>query len=148
MSRIAEVVVLAADAHEVMAPLTQDNDGTRPWHNIFVPIESQWAGTFGRGWAAEFTHRRHWAKLLEYLEAVPWPRPETVQVLIHDEEDDCFGLWMLYDGKLLEVPLPCTERYIEPSSGTEDDSTGISYLLRTDSGLTMLELPTVNRPTP
>ncbi|MEU7776087.1 hypothetical protein AB0C44_32630 [Micromonospora taraxaci] len=88
MSRIAEVVVLAADAHEVMAPLTQDNDGTRPWHNIFVPIESQWAGTFGRGWAAEFTHRRHWAKLLEYLEAVPWPRPETVQVLIHDEEDD------------------------------------------------------------
>ncbi|MEU0546226.1 hypothetical protein [Micromonospora sp. NPDC005979] len=110
--------------------------------------ESQWAGTFGRGWAAEFTHRRHWAKLLEYLEGVPWPRPETVQVLIHDEEDDCFGLWMLYDGKLLEVPLPRTERYIEPSSGTGDASTDNSYLLRTDSGLTMLKLPTVNRPTP
>ncbi|MFJ8580919.1 hypothetical protein [Micromonospora sp. NPDC093277] len=34
-------------------------------------------------------------------------------MLIHDEEeDDCFGLWMLYDGRFVEVPLPRTERYI------------------------------------
>ncbi|MFJ4654793.1 hypothetical protein ACIP5Y_26265 [Nocardia sp. NPDC088792] len=26
---------------------------------------------------------------------------------IHDEEDSCFGLWMTYDGKLTEVPMPC-----------------------------------------
>ncbi|CCH20435.1 hypothetical protein MILUP08_45317 [Micromonospora lupini str. Lupac 08] len=85
------MVVLAADAHEVMAQLTRENDGTRPWSGVFVPIESQWPGTFGRGWAAEFTHRRHWTHLLDYLQSLPWPRPETVQVLIHDEEDDCFG---------------------------------------------------------
>ncbi|WP_211364345.1 hypothetical protein [Micromonospora palomenae] len=148
MSRFAEVVVLAADAHEVMAPLTHDNDGTRPWNNTFVPIESQWPGTFGRGWAAEFTHRHHWAELLEYLQALPWPRPETVQVLIHDEEDDCFGLWMLYDGKLIEVPLPRTERYIEQSPPSGSCSSDISYLHRTDSALPTPNMPTVHRPTP
>ncbi|MEU8405837.1 hypothetical protein AB0C19_06500 [Micromonospora sp. NPDC048842] len=146
MSRFAEVVVLAADAHEVMAPLTRENDGTRPWNNIFVPIEGQWPGTFGRGWAAEFIQRHHWAELLEHLQALPWPRPESLQVLIHDEEDDCFGLWMLYDGKLVEVPLPRTERYIEPSSTIGIPANG--YLHRTDSGLRMPELPTVNRPAP
>lgn len=93
-----------------MAPLTRENDGSRPWENLFVPIESQWPGTFGRGWAAEFTHQRHWVHLLEHLESLAWPRPESLQVLIHDEEDDCFGLWMMYDGKLVEVSLPRTER--------------------------------------
>ncbi|MFI7606016.1 hypothetical protein ACIBTV_12910 [Micromonospora sp. NPDC049366] len=127
MSRFAEVVVLAADAHEVMAPLTRDNDGTRPWHNVFVPIESQWPGSFGRGWAAEFTHRRHWTGLLDHLETLPWPRPESVQVLIHDEEDDCFGLWMMYDGKLVEVPLPRTERHGQGTTASCD-----SVLYRTD----------------
>ncbi len=62
------------------------------------------------GWAAEFNQRRYWAELLTYLAAQPWPRPETVQVLIHDEEDDCFGLWMLRHGTFAEVPLPDTRR--------------------------------------
>ncbi|MGW4498136.1 hypothetical protein ACWENR_05885 [Micromonospora sp. NPDC004336] len=148
MSRFAEVVVLAADAHDVMAPLTRDNDGTRPWNNIFVPIESQWPGSFGGGWAAEFTHRRHWAHLLEYLQLLPWPRPETVQVLIHDEEDDCFGLWMMYDGKLVEVALPRTERYVAQDPWTGEDSTEISYLHRTDFGRSVTERPTVDRLSP
>jgi hypothetical protein len=148
VSRIAEVVVLAADAHEVMAPLTKDNDGTRPWNNIFVPIESQWPGTFGRGWAAEFTRRHHWAELLEYLQALPWPRPESLQVLIHDEEDDCFGLWMLYGGRLVEVPLPRTERYVAHDPWTGESSTEISYLYRTDGSAGVPEGPTVARPMP
>lgn len=110
MSRIAEVIVLADEGHAVMEPLTRENDGSRPWNNLFVPIESQWPGTFGRGWAAEFTHRHHWAQLLDHLQSAPWPRPETVQVLIHDEEDDCFGLWMLHDGAFVEITLPRTRR--------------------------------------
>lgn len=131
MSRIAEVVVLAQDAHEVMGPLTQENDGTRPWNNIFVPIESQWPGSFGLGWAAEFTHRHHWAELLAFLQSMSWPRPETVQVLIHDEEDDCFGLWMFTDGRLSEVPLPRTERTAYNTPLTGRDSTEVSILSRT-----------------
>ncbi|MGW4152642.1 hypothetical protein ACWEDF_05755 [Micromonospora chersina] len=148
MSRNAEVVVFAADAHEVMAPLKRDNDGTRPWNNLFVPIESQWPGTFGRGWAAEFTRRHHWAGLLEHLQALPWPRPESVQVMIHDEEDDCFGLWMLYDGRLAEVPLPRTERYVAHDPRTGKSSTEISYLWRTDGNAGVPEGPTVARPMP
>jgi len=132
MSRIAELVLLADEADDVMAPLTRENDGTRPWNNVFVPIESQWPGSFGRGWAAEFTQRHHWAHLLEYLQSLAWPRPETVQVLIHDEGDDCFGLWMMYDGELVEVPLPRTKREIEPNSLTGRESTEISNLYRTD----------------
>ncbi|MCO8275983.1 hypothetical protein M1L60_35935 [Actinoplanes sp. TRM 88003] len=128
MSRFAEVVLLAAEANTVMSPLTQENDGTRPWNNIFVPIESQWPGSFGLGWAAEFTHRRHWDGLLEYLESMAWPRPETVQVLIHDEGDDCFGLWMMFDGKLVEVSLPRTER----ESYSSSTSSEVSNLYRTD----------------
>jgi hypothetical protein len=104
-----------------------------------VPIESEWPGSFGRGWAAEFTHRRHWTHLLEYLQSLPWPRPETVQVLIHDEEDDCFGLWMMYDGKLVEVALPRTERYVAQDPWTGEDSTEISYLHRTDLDRSLTE---------
>lgn len=148
MGRFAEVVVLAAEAHEVMAPLTRDNDGTRPWNNIFVPIESQWPGTFGRGWAAEFTHRHHWAELLEYLQALPWPRPESLQVLIHDEEDDCFGLWMLYDGRLVEVPFPRTERYVGDDPWRRERSMEITYLRRTDSPHVPEGLTVVPRPLP
>ncbi|MGW2680374.1 hypothetical protein [Streptomyces sp. NPDC001436] len=29
----------------------------------------------------------------------------AVQVLIHDEEDDCYGLWMIHGGRLREVPF-------------------------------------------
>ena len=125
MSRFAEIVVLADSAVGVMEPLTKENDGTRPWNNVFVPIESQWPGSFGLGWAIEFTHRHHWTDLLAYLQALPWPRPESVQVLIHDEEDDCFGLWMLIDGEFTEVSLPRTKREVYGDPPT-------SYLYRTD----------------
>jgi hypothetical protein len=43
MSRNAEVIVLAPDAHEVMEPLTRD-DAARSWCGRFVPIHSQWVG--------------------------------------------------------------------------------------------------------
>lgn len=92
MSRFAEVVVLARDAEDVMKPLTE-RDERRPWTGVFVDIGH---GMFG-GWAIEFVRRSRWAGLLGHLESLPWPSPHTVQVLIHDEEDDCFGLWMIHD---------------------------------------------------
>ncbi|TDT97313.1 hypothetical protein EDD99_5432 [Streptomyces sp. 846.5] len=41
------------------------------------------------GWVAEFERRSRWSGLLEHLESLPWPDPGSVQVLFHDEEDDC-----------------------------------------------------------
>ncbi|MER5948883.1 hypothetical protein ABT127_22805 [Streptomyces sp. NPDC001904] len=107
MSRIAEVIVLAQDADEVMEPLTRDDD-TRTWRSTFYEMRP--GGIWGFGWGAEFLKWGGRSGLLKDLESLPWPRPETVQVLIHDEEDDCFGLWMIHDGKLVEIPLPRTRR--------------------------------------
>jgi hypothetical protein len=137
MSRNAEVIVLALDAHEVMEPLTRD-DAARSWRGRFAPIHSPWGGPWGAtflfGWAAEFVRMRSRSGLLAHLESLSWPRPESVQVLIHDEEDDCFGLWMIHDGKLMEVELPRTQRFHDPAPANHDDPPSPGYLFRTDQG--------------
>jgi hypothetical protein len=102
-----------------MAPLTKP-DESREWHQCFTPIDdSIFSGTRSGSrecyaWVIQF-YRHNWTGLLSRLESIPWPDPYSVQVLVHDEEDDCFGLWMLYDGKLTEIPLPHTQR--EPFPG-------------------------------
>ncbi|MFF4496277.1 hypothetical protein [Streptomyces sp. NPDC001546] len=53
----------------------------------------------------------------------------AVQVLIHDEEDDCYGLWMIHGGRLREVPLPHTRR-----PGGPDRRRRATRLRRTDCG--------------
>ncbi|NEW39040.1 hypothetical protein GV794_24205 [Nocardia cyriacigeorgica] len=131
MSRFAEVIVLALGAHEVMEPLTRD-DENRSWRGRFVPIESQWGSSFGIGWATEFDRMRTRTGLFAHLESLHWPHPESVQVLIHDEEDDCFGLWMLHDGKLVEIELPRTRRYHPPAPPTDEYPPDPGILLRTD----------------
>ncbi|MFD6353695.1 hypothetical protein [Nocardia tengchongensis] len=116
MSRFAEVIVLARRAEEDMEHL-EHTDDSRPWRQTFIAIDDtkfsgagfQYRSAECYAWVIQF-YRNTWGELLSYLEALPWPRPESVQVLIHDEEDDCFGLWMIYDGKLAEVPLPRTRR--------------------------------------
>ncbi|MFF4359690.1 hypothetical protein [Streptomyces sp. NPDC001604] len=124
MSRIAEVIVLAGNAEEVMEPLTRP-DPNRKWSGQFAAA--------GHGWVAEFVRRSSWVGLLDDLESQPWPSPHSVQVLIHDEEDDCFGLWMMHDGRLVEVPLPRTSRYFWPNHYTgEVDSDCPGILMRTD----------------
>lgn len=129
MSRYAEVIVLARDAEEVMEPLTR-TDENREWHQCFRRVDdSVFAGPSGGSqecyaWVVQFI-RHNWRGLLSHLESLSWPVPQSVQVLVRDEEDDCFGLWMMYDGRLTEVPLPRTKR--EPFSGSV---TGV--LSRTD----------------
>ncbi|MEJ8640208.1 hypothetical protein [Streptomyces sp. MS2.AVA.5] len=112
-----------------MDPLTLPDD-SREWHQCFTRID---AGMFegSRGptdecyaWVIQFI-RRNWTGLLTHLESLPWPNPHSVQVLTRDEDDDCFGLWMMYDGRLTEVPLPRTTR--EPFSDTI-----LGVLTRTD----------------
>jgi hypothetical protein len=123
VSRFAEVIVIARDAEEIMKPLTRPDD-KRKWYQVFNPIyerefdviagssnpefpPKESTGSFM--WIIQF-ERANWRDLLPHLESLQWPDPYSVQVLIHDEEDDCFGLWMIYDGKLVEVHLPRTVR--------------------------------------
>ncbi|MGY3684093.1 hypothetical protein [Streptomyces sp. TE33382] len=126
MSRIAQVIVFASYADEVMEPLSRP-DESRSWKGEFKPL-----GLFVGGWVIEF--HRQWTRsgLLKHLESLPWPRPEHVQVLIHDEEDDCFGLWMMYDGALVEVSLPRVQRFHAPAPLTDEFSPSPGYLWRTD----------------
>ena len=131
MSRYAEVIVLALYADEVMEPLTRE-DEERSWRGHFVPIESQWSGSFGFGWAMEFERVRARGGLLKDLESLAWPYPGSVQVLIHDQDDDCFGLWMLHDGKLVEVDLPHTRRFHQPAPPDQSFDPDPGMLLRTD----------------
>ncbi|MGW3247533.1 hypothetical protein [Streptomyces sp. NPDC001070] len=127
MSRFAEVIVLASDAEEIMEPLTR-LDHCGGWDGKFVDIGH---GMFG-GWAIEFVRRSRWIGLLEHLESLPWPSPHSVQVLIHDEEDECFGLWMMHDGQLVEVPLPRTRRAFWPNYTGKVDPDSPGILIRTD----------------
>ncbi|MGW1729917.1 hypothetical protein [Streptomyces sp. NBC_01617] len=127
MSRFAQVIVLAND-EEIMEPLTRPDDD-REWAGSFTDIGH---GMFG-GWAIEFSRRSAWIGLLEHLESLPWTSPYSLQVLIHDEEDDCFGLWMMHDGRLVEIPLPRTRRAFLPNYHTgELDPDCPGHLIRTD----------------
>lgn len=129
MSRFAEVVVLARGAELVMEPFTRPDAG-REWHERFQSIDDSTFAGRGAGssecymWVIQF-ERRNWKSLLATLGSLPWPDPYSVQVLIHDEEDDCFGLWMIYAGKLVEVPIPLTVRRSYSPSPT-------GVLVRTD----------------
>ncbi|MFE2018401.1 hypothetical protein ACFW9O_10220 [Streptomyces sp. NPDC059499] len=131
MSRIAQVIVLATYADEIMEPLTRDDD-SRSWRGHFQPLN-----LFVGGWVIEFNRVEPRTGLLKHLESLPWPNPGQVQVLIHDEEDDCFGLWMIHDGRLVEVPLPRTGRFHSPAPPSQVYAPSPGYLWRTDDGSTV-----------
>ena len=131
MSRIAQVIVLATYADEVMEPLTRP-DESRSWRGHFQPLD-----LFVGGWVIEFNRVGPRTGLLKHLESLPWPNPGHVQVLIHDEEDDCFGLWMIHDGRLVEVPLPRTQRFHSPAPPSDEYAPSPGYLWRTDAGSTV-----------
>lgn len=126
MSRDCEVIVIAFGGDDVMEPLTRPDDN-REWHQCFEPINGMDA------WSIYFW-RRNWAGLLAHLEQIPWPFPGSVQILLRDQDDDCFGLWMMHGSRLKEVQLPCTVREEDDSSvrGTRisrTDKDGCSCLM-------------------
>ncbi len=47
---------------------------------------------------------------------------DTVQVLLRDQDDDCFGLWMFQEDRLVEVTIPRTERFHQPAPPNEGTS--------------------------
>lgn len=81
--------------------------------------------------------------LLVCLESLPWQRPDSLQVLIHDEEDDCFGLWMIHDGKLEEITLPRTQRFHDPAPPAAS-----TRRFRATCGAPTRAAPCPTRPTP
>ncbi|MFH8687466.1 hypothetical protein ACH4EC_11415 [Streptomyces anulatus] len=127
MSRMAQVLVLARYEDEVMEPLTRV-DETRSWRGCFERIPDWFVG----GWYLEFFREGQRRGVLADLEALPWNNPECVQVMLHDEDDDCFGLWMFHDGVLAEVSIPRTQRIHPPPPPWWDDSPRAGYLQRTD----------------
>ncbi|MGW0789564.1 hypothetical protein ACWD04_15215 [Streptomyces sp. NPDC002911] len=135
MSRMAQVLVLARYEDEVMEPLTRC-DETRSWHGSFERIPDWFVG----GWYLEFYRESRRRGVLADLEALPWNQPECVQVMLHDEDDDCFGLWMFQDGALVEVSIPRTQRVHVAPPPWRDDSPQPGSLWRTD-GPGAAELP-------
>ncbi len=77
--------------------------------------------------------------LLRHLESLPWPHPHSVQVLLRDQDDDCFGLWMFHEGRLVEVTIPRTERFHQPAPPNEDFEPDPGMLLRTDQNTPLPE---------
>ncbi|MFI1385896.1 hypothetical protein [Embleya sp. NPDC020886] len=136
MSRDAEVIVPARHADEVMEPLTWQ-DTERTWRGHVGPISGRWGFDFG--WALEFDKARARHGLLRHLESLPWPYPGTVRVLLRDQDDDCFGLWMLRDGRLVEVAIERTERFHRASPPNERFEPAPGLLLRTDPGADLPE---------
>ncbi|WP_351236430.1 hypothetical protein [Streptomyces sp. NPDC002133] len=66
------------------------------------------------------------------LKALPWNRPECVQVMLHDEDDDCFGLWIVQDGALVDVWIQRTQRVHVPPPSWWDDGPRPGSLWRTE----------------
>ncbi|MGW4228925.1 hypothetical protein ACWEF9_06485 [Streptomyces sp. NPDC004980] len=127
MSRMAQVLVLARYEDEAMEPLTRP-DETRTWRGHFEQIPDWFVG----GWYLEFFRTGQRRGVLADLEALPWDQPECVQVMLHDEDDDCFGLWMFQDGALVEVPIPRTQRFHFKPPSWSDGSPRPGSLWRTD----------------
>lgn len=128
MSKYAQVIVLAQFADEVMEPLTRPDD-SRTWCGHFEQIDRV------DGWVIEFNRYPPRSGLLRHLESLAWPLPASVQVLIHDEEDDCFGLWMMRDGRLVELPIPGHRRLYPPASDTDEYPPGPGLLWHTDQAI-------------
>ncbi|WP_331738205.1 hypothetical protein [Embleya sp. NBC_00896] len=130
MSRDAEIIVLARDAEAVMEHLTTDEFAQEWGGHKFFPIDNEMFRAMKSGsklcymWIIQFT-RQNWYGIFEYLQGIEWPDPHSVQVLVRDQDDDCFGLWMIFNGKLTEVTLPATER-------TDTDYIEVGCLSRTD----------------
>ncbi|MEU7702582.1 hypothetical protein ACF064_27770 [Streptomyces sp. NPDC015492] len=59
-----------------------------------------------------------------------------MQVLLRDQDDDCFGLWMFQEGRLVDVTIPRTERFHQPAppASDYDPDPDPGVLLRTDQG--------------
>jgi hypothetical protein len=64
---------------------------------VAPPHDDVWLGT-GRNLG--------WDDLLVSMAALPWRHPGYVQVLVRDQDDAVYGLWVLRDGRFAEARQP------------------------------------------
>jgi hypothetical protein len=152
VSNVTSVLVLALGEYVAMRPFTLlDDDSEREWCGAFTSLtdggaDDRWVKD-GKSaecdvWAGAFNHLNRPA-LLRDLAALPWEHPNQVQVLINGQDDDCWGLWMITDGRLQEVPLPGAVRV--PLQVSARDGAGRSIRDSADD-FVMFEVGILRRP--
>jgi hypothetical protein len=121
MSNVTNVLILTRGDEKAMAALTNSArrwDDTAGWRGYFGSISQQPAAEYWgddgkwpecRVWAGAFNYLNRPALLAE-LQELPWESRDSVQVLILGQDDDCWGLWMFVQGRLVEVDLPSVTR--------------------------------------
>jgi hypothetical protein len=121
MSNVTNVLILASGERDAMDALTNSArrwDDTAGWRGYFGSISRQPAAEYwgddGKWpecdvWAGAFNYLNRPA-LLQELQELPWRNRDSVQVLILGQDDDCWGLWMFVEGRLVEVDLPGATR--------------------------------------
>jgi hypothetical protein len=117
MSNVTNVLILTLGDKKVMAALTERREGAA-WTGYFGDLSHKPAAEFwghdGKWpecwvWAGAFNHLNRPA-LFQELQELPWQSRKAVQVLIRGQDDDCWGLWMFVEGRLVEVDLPGATR--------------------------------------
>jgi len=125
MSWVANVILVAdMEDRDLVPDLVRWLEEDAPWNTESVPPGRTGVGslidqtqtqvnTWG-GWKAPECHV--WAGALNYADlgavvaqvgAVPWKHPGSVQLLIMDQEESYFRLWMMRDGGMRQfAPEP------------------------------------------
>ncbi len=63
----------------------------------------------------EVTNHMHWGRFLERVASAGWQDPERLQLLVKDDGDPYFRMYMVRDGSLRNVvPEPAREGYDRP----------------------------------
>lgn len=74
------------------------NENPEIWGGWKYPESYLWGGAMNHASIADIVKR---------FAQTPWSRPETAQLLIRDQEQGAFRLWMIRDGRAQQfVPLP------------------------------------------
>ena len=121
MSRITEIVIYAApDDQDRLEELSfwlrdqapRSNDRSDGPAGYLLPLDPDSFGGFknpaSRLWAGIANHLDITA-FVHHLATLGWGHPESVQALVKDEGDPYFRIYMLQDGKPVQLaPVPTT----------------------------------------
>jgi hypothetical protein len=80
--------------------------GEELWGGSKATSVSVWGGV---------TSNMHWGRFLDRVKAIPWTDPERMQILMKDDGDTYFRMYMFRQGKLINVvPAPEDGGYDRP----------------------------------
>lgn len=114
MSRVTNVMISVDYEDDATMRARFASGAKHAWAGWFTEITSAAADPFwictGKRpecsvWAGAFNHLNRGA-LFADIESAPWLAPECVQVFMLDDDDRTFGVWMLRDGRLVQLLAP------------------------------------------